>query len=95
MKAYWVVRGHILNPEEYAKYINLAGPVVKKYQGTFLSRGGRQEEKEGSGYERTVLIEFNSYEEALFCYNSDEYQEALEYVKNSADRLVVIIEGLD
>ena len=66
MKAYWVVRGHILNPEEYAKYINLAGPVVKKYQGTFLSRGGRQEEKEGSGYERTVLIEFNSYEEALF-----------------------------
>ena len=35
MKAYWVVRGHILNPEEYAKYINLAGPVVKKYQGTF------------------------------------------------------------
>ena len=73
MKAYWVVRGHILNPEEYAKYINLAGPVVKKYQGTFLSRGGRQEEKEGSGYERTVLIEFNSFEEALFCYNSDEY----------------------
>ena len=48
MKAYWVVRGHILNPEEYAKYINLAGPVVKKYQGTFYSRGVRQEEKEGS-----------------------------------------------
>ena len=95
MKAYWVVRGHILNPDEYSKYIQLAGPIVKKFHGTFLSRGGKQEEKEGSGYERTVLIEFNSFEEAIFYYNSDEYQEALEYVKTSAERLVVIVEGLD
>ena len=95
MKAYWVVRGHILNPDEYSKYIQLAGPIVKKFHGTFLSRGGKQEEKEGSGYERTVLIEFNSFEEAIFCNNSDEYQEALEYVKTSAERLVVIVEGLD
>lgn len=95
MKSYWVVRGNILNPDEYAKYIKLAGPIIKKYKGIFLARGGKQIELEGKGYERTVLIEFNSFEEALFCYNSDEYQEALEYVKNSADRLVVIIEGLD
>ena len=95
MKAYLVVRGHILNPDEYSKYIQLAGPIVKKFHGTFLSRGWKQEEKEGSGYERTVLIEFNSFEEAIFCYNSDEYQEALEYVKTSAERLVVIVEGLD
>ena len=94
MKAYWVVRGHILNSDEYGKYIQLAGPIINKYHGTFLSRVGKQEEKEGSGFERTVLIEFNSFEEALFCYNSDEYQEALEFVKNSAERLVVIVEGL-
>ena len=94
MKAYWVVRGHILNPEEYGKYINLAGPVVKKYQGTFLSRGGRQEEKEGSGYERTVLIEFNSFEEALFCYNSDEYQEAMKIGNGEFNRHIQIIEGV-
>jgi uncharacterized protein (DUF1330 family) len=29
MKAYWVVRGNILKPEEYAKYIELAGPIKK------------------------------------------------------------------
>ena len=94
MKAYWVVRGHILDHEEYNKYINLAGPIIKKYDGTFLSRGGKQVEKEGSGFERTVLIEFQSFEKAIFCYNSDEYQEALEFVKSSAKRLVVIVEGL-
>ena len=50
MKAYWVVRGHILDIEEYSKYIELAGPIIKKYQGIFLARGGRQVELEGSGY---------------------------------------------
>ena len=95
MKSYWVVRGNILNPDEYAKYIKLAGPIIKKYKGIFLARGGKQIELEGKGYERTVLIEFNSCEEALFCYNSDEYQEALNHVKISANRLVSIVEGVN
>ena len=95
MKAYWVVRGNILNQEEYSKYINLAGPIVHKHNGNFLVRGGQQVEVEGEGFDRTVLIEFNSFDEALSCYNSNEYQEALYYVKNSAKRLVTIVEGID
>jgi len=95
MKAYWVVRGNILNQEEYSKYIDLAGPTVHKHNGEFLARGGQQIELEGEGFERTVLIEFNSFDEALSCYNSAEYQEALNYVKNSAKRLVTIVEGID
>ena len=84
MKAYWVVRGNILNQKEYSKYIGLAGPIVHKHKGKFLVRGGQQIEVEGEGFDRTVLIEFNSFDEALSCYNSDEYQEALNLVKNSA-----------
>ena len=95
MKAYWVVRGYILNHEEYSKYINLAGPIVHKHHGNFLVRGGKQIEVEGEGFDRTVLIEFNSFDEALSCYNSGEYQEALDHVKNSAKRLVTIVEGID
>ena len=94
MKAYWVVRGDILNQEEYSKYIDLAGPIIDKHNGKFLVRGGEQIEVEGEGFDRTVLIEFNSFDEALFCYNSDEYQEALIFVKNSANRLVTIVEGI-
>jgi uncharacterized protein (DUF1330 family) len=93
MKAYWVVRGNILKPEEYAKYIELAGPIIKKFNGKFIVRGGKQIEVEGEGYQRTVVIEFNSFDEAQFCYNSDEYQGALIYVQSSAKRLVTIVEG--
>ena len=94
MKAYWVVRGNILNQDEYSKYIDLAGPIVSKHNGKFLVRGGQQIEVEGEGFDRTVLIEFNTFDEALFCYNSDDYQEALVYVKASAKRLVTIVEGV-
>ena len=38
MKAYWVVRGNILKPEEYAKYIELAGPIINKFKGKFIIR---------------------------------------------------------
>ena len=95
MKAYWVVRGNILNQDEYSKSIDLAGPIVSKHNGKFLVRGGQQIEVEGEGFDRTVLIEFNTFDEALFCYNSDEYQEALNYAKNSAKRLVTIVEGIN
>ena len=94
MKAYWVVRGNILNQDEYSKYIDLAGPIVSKHNGKFLVRGGQQIEVEGEGFDRTVLIEFNSFEEALSCYKSGEYQDALNYVKNSAKRLVTVVEGI-
>ena len=47
MKSYCVVRGDILNQEEYSKYIDLAGPIIDKHNGKFLVRGGEQIEVEG------------------------------------------------
>ena len=52
MKAYWVVRASISDSEEYGIYRELAGPIVASFNGVFLSRGGSQEEVEGSGYQR-------------------------------------------
>ena len=49
MSAYWITRCHILDPEIYSKYLELAGPAIIKYGGKFLVRGGNQTEKEGGG----------------------------------------------
>ncbi len=43
MKGYWVVRASIRDAEEYGNYRELAGPVVAKFNGAFLSRGGLQD----------------------------------------------------
>ena len=93
-KGYWVVRAHISDPEEYTKYVSLAGDIVKKHNGTFLIRGGDQTEVEGEGLERTVLVEFPSYDAAYACYNSGEYQQALDFTKNSSTRFFSVVEGI-
>ena len=95
MKAYWITRCHVHNSVEYDKYIRLAGSAINKHGGTFLVRGGDQIELEGGPYERTVLVEFNSMNEAKLCYASNEYQEALKYSSNSSNRHVVLVEGVN
>ena len=95
MKAYWITRCHDHNPDEYDEYIKLAGPAINNHGGNFLVRGGEQIELEGGPYERTVLVEFNSINEAKLCYESREYQEALKYSSNSSTRHVVLVEGIN
>lgn len=94
MAAYWVARCHVTNQEEYSKYAELAGPVIESYGGKFLARGGEQVEVEGGTYERTVLVEFESLEQAKNCYDSLEYKEAFKFQENAAERYVVIVEGV-
>jgi len=95
MSAYWMVRCHVKDTEAYSKYIELAGPAIKKYGGKYLVRGGEQVEVEGKGYERTVLVEFNTLEQAKACYQSEDYQTAYKVQKKVASRLVVIVEGVN
>lgn len=94
-KGYWVVRANVFHKEEYFEYINLATDIIKKFDGKFIVRGGNQTEFEEKGFDRTVVVEFSSYQVALDCYNSEDYQSALKFVKNSSKRMVSIVEGLD
>ena len=93
-KGYWVVRANIHNQDEYYKYVEKASEIVKKNSGTFLVRGGKQTEYEIKGYKRTVIVEFDSYQDAIDCYNSKEYQSALKHVEDSANRIFTVVEGV-
>ena len=44
--------------------------------------------------QRTVLVEFNTYDEAINAYHSGVYQEALLALDNGADRDIRIFEGI-
>ena len=93
-KGYWVVRAEIYDSQNYLKYINLATNIIKAHNGKFLVRGGKQTEFENNGYERTVIVEFETYKDAIDCYNSKNYQDALKHVHFSANRLVSVVEGV-
>ena len=94
MKGYWIaVYKDLTNPENIKKYAEKASPAIKRYKGKILSRGGKIETIEGSPSPRTVLIEFPSMQDALQCYHSDEYQEAMKIGKGEFNRHIQIVEG--
>jgi uncharacterized protein (DUF1330 family) len=94
MKAYWIAHVDVTNPDQYSGYTQRAPAAFSLYGGRFLARGGRSQALEGRGTpQRSVVIEFDSYEQALACYNSPEYQEALGYRQGAAEAQIVIVEG--
>ncbi len=94
-KGYWIGRVDVDDVEQYMKYVAANAAPFAKYGARFLVRAGQFTNPEGSSRSRNVVIEFPSYEAALACYDSPEYQaaKALRDPVSSAD--LVIIEGYD
>ncbi|MEI7571184.1 MAG: DUF1330 domain-containing protein [Alcaligenaceae bacterium] len=94
-KGYWIARGEVSDLEQYKAYVAANAVPLKKYGGRFLVRGGQFEAPEGSSCSRNVLIEFASYQAALDCYHSPEYQTAVQLRLPAAKLDLIIIEGYD
>ena len=97
MPAYWVARSKINDPAEYKKYTDRIPAILKRYGGKVLARGGRFKILEGpQKFQRFVVIEFASLEQAVACHDSPEYQEAAAFRKSGAGEVeLVIVEGGD
>ena len=96
MKAYWIAHVDVTDPAQYVEYTQRGPAAFAKYGGKFLARGGRAEALEGRQTpQRTVVIEFESYDQALACYQSAEYQHALSHRQGAAKVEIVIVEGFE
>ncbi|SMG11284.1 DUF1330 domain-containing protein [Paracoccus sp. J56] len=92
MTALWIAHVNVTDAEAYGRYAQLAGPAIAAYGGAFLARGSRYMQLEGKERARNVVARFPSLEAAVACYNSPEYQAALEHAKGAAERDLVIVE---
>ncbi|KAA8698015.1 DUF1330 domain-containing protein [Pseudomonas syringae pv. tagetis] len=94
MKAYWIAHVDVTDPLQYSEYTRRAPAAFELFGGRFLARGGRSEAAEGRNTpQRTVIIEFESYEKAVACYQSPEYQNAMSHRQGAAKAEIVIVEG--
>ena len=94
-KGYWVARVDVRDPEKYKDYVAANAIAFKKYGARYLVRAGKFENPEGSTRARNVVIEFQSYQVALDCWHSPEYQHALSIRAPISQGDIVIIEGYD
>lgn len=94
-KGYWIANITVIHPHDYALYQALAPEAFSRFGAKFLARGGQRTAMEGRDTpQRSVIIEFPSYEQALDCYHSEEYQRAKTARNGTADVDIVIVEGL-
>lgn len=94
-KAYWVsVYREVKDSDKLAAYAKLAGPALVAGGGRFLARGEPAVVYELGMRQRTVVVEFESVEQAVAAHDSPAYQAALDALGDGADREIRIIEGV-
>jgi uncharacterized protein (DUF1330 family) len=94
-KGYWVVSITVTDEARYNDYVAANAAIFDKWRGRFVVRGGRYETVQGTAGTRQVVLEFDSYDSALGCYNSAEYQQAIKLLLAGATiHQMVIVEGL-
>jgi uncharacterized protein (DUF1330 family) len=94
-KAYWISAYRaVKDAEKLAAYAKLAGPALAAGGARFLARGEPAKVYELGLKQRTVLIEFDSVEQAVAAHDSPAYQAALAVLGDGAEREIRIIEGV-
>lgn len=92
MPAYWLARSKINDPAVYKRYTDQVPSIMAKYGGKILARGGRFEILEGpKKFQRFVVIEFPTLEQAVACHESPEYQAASAHRKSGAGEVELVI----
>ena len=97
MPAYWLARCRIDDPVQYKKYTDLVPGIIAKFGGKVLARGGRYKIVEGpENFQRFVVIEFPSLEQAALCHASPAYQAAAGFRRAGGGVVEqVIVDGSD
>jgi uncharacterized protein (DUF1330 family) len=94
-KAYWIsCYRDIIDPAKLTAYAQLAGPAIESNGGRFLARAIAAKAYEDGRAERTVIIEFESIEQAIATHDSAAYKAALAALDGGAVRDLRIVPGV-
>jgi uncharacterized protein (DUF1330 family) len=94
-KAYWIsCYRQITDPGKLAAYSKLAGPAIEAGGGRVLARAVAVQAYEMGQKERTVVIEFESVEQAIAVHESAGYQSALAALDGGVVRDLRIVPGV-
>ncbi len=94
MTAYVVSMMSISDHDTYRKYTDRTPPIVRKYGGKFLARGGDILTVEGEKYnDRMVILEFPSRQAILDWYEDPDYVDARAFRHASSEARIFVIDG--
>lgn len=92
---YVIAQITVTDPAAYRDYVAAVTPVIEKFGGEYLVRGGPAEYFEGESVgERTVVIRFETLQAARDWYHSDEYAPVRAMRQRASTSLQTIVEGV-
>ena len=95
MSSYLIVELEINDGARFERYRELVPPIIEKYGGRYLVRGGDTETVEGDwSPKRIVVLEFESTQKAKQFLDSEEYGPVKQMRLESANTNMIIAEGV-
>ncbi|MDH4248739.1 MAG: DUF1330 domain-containing protein [Deltaproteobacteria bacterium] len=95
MAAYIIVNIQVTNEVQYQSYRSQVSPMVQRFHGKYLVRGGAHKVLEGDwNPTRLVVLEFPSMADAERFYHSPEYKPLLALRQGAAQSSLVLVEGV-
>jgi len=94
MSAYLIADVNVENADIYAEYRRQVLPLIERYGGRFIVRGGAHETLEGDWRPaRLVVIEFPSMAVLKEWYRSPEYTKLIELRQGASRGSLLAVEG--
>jgi uncharacterized protein (DUF1330 family) len=95
MPAYLIADTHVTNPERYEEYKRQVAPLIERFGGRYVARGGHFEVLEGDWEpHRLVVLEFPDLPSLRLWYHSPEYAPIKAIRQGAADCRLIMLEGL-
>ncbi|MBO0885400.1 MAG: DUF1330 domain-containing protein [Mycobacterium sp.] len=95
MAAYVIGEVEVTDPAVYEEYRKQVLPVITKYGGRFIVRGGDIDTLEGDwAPKRVVVIEFPSVEQARNWHRSPEYAPLIKLRQKASTGKFIVVEGI-
>lgn len=92
MSAYVIIDIKVLDTDSYSDYVRKVPPIIEKYGGRYLVRGGEITTLSGGWHpERVILLEFDSAEQVNNWLTSPEYAEITSLREKSTESKAILI----
>ena len=81
--------------DTYDEYMRQVSPIIKKFDGRYLVRGGEIKSTAGDwSFSRIVILEFPSQEAFRSWYDSEAYQAILPLRLESTPGTLILVNGI-
>ena len=88
-----IIIEEIYNDNMYSDYIKQVIKIIQAHKGEYIARSKRIIPFSGEKPERSIIIAFNSMEEAKGCFFSEEYLKIKHLRENSTKSRAFFIEN--